>query len=203
VTDEDEGEAEQLRLSDELEAWLHSDRHKTVGDLVDTFGPGSFAILFVVLMAFPALPVPTGGISHVLEAVAMLLALELVLGRQEVWIPARWQGRELRGVTGERFSALLLKRIRWFERFARPRWSHLFDFRVTSIAFGTAVLGLALTAFMAPPFSGLDTLPSLGVVVMSLGVLLRDAAVAVAGAAIGLVGVVLVIGLGRAVLELF
>ena len=31
------------------------------------------AVSFVVLLAFPALPLPTGGLSHVLEVAAMLL----------------------------------------------------------------------------------------------------------------------------------
>jgi hypothetical protein len=191
------------RLSDQLEAWLGSDRRKTVGDLVETFGPGSFAILFVILMAFPSLPLPTGGISHVLEVIAMLLALELVAGRREVWIPRRWQDKEMKGISGPRFSGALLRRIRWVERRSRPRLAHLTELRISRCLFGATVFGLSLTAFLAPPFSGLDTLPALGVVVLSLGVLLRDVVIAAAGAVIGALGVVLVIGLGRAIVSLF
>lgn len=189
-------------LSDQLEAWMTSDRHKTVGDLVDTFGPSSFAVLFVVLMAFPALPVPTGGVSHVLEVVAMLLALELIIGRREVFIPERYRDKELKGLTNTRFQRALLKRIRWLERFSRPRLSRLLELRITRMGIGIVVFGLCLTAFLAPPFSGLDTIPSLGVVVLSLGVLLRDLVIAAIGTAIGAVGVLLVVFLGRAVLSL-
>src|SRR5688500_3153853 len=131
IEPDESDEAEEPTLSDQLEAWLQSDRRKTVGDLVETFGPGSFSILFVVLMAFPALPLPTGGVSHVLEAVAMLLALELIVGRREVWLPRRWQDKELKGITGPRFGNALLKRIRWFEKFSKPRLTRLFDLRVT------------------------------------------------------------------------
>jgi hypothetical protein len=189
-------------LSDQLEAWMTSDRHKTVGDLVDTFGPSSFAVLFVVLMAFPALPLPTGGVSHVLEVVAMLLALELIIGRREVFIPERYRDKELKGLTNTRFQRALLKRIRWLERFSRPRLSRLLELRITRMGIGIVVFGLCLTAFLAPPFSGLDTIPSLGVVVLSLGVLLRDFVIAAIGTAIGAVGVLLVVFLGRAVLSL-
>ena len=55
-----------------------------------------------------------------------------------------------------------------------------------------------LGAFVAPPFSGLDTLPSLGVVLLSLGVLLEDALIATAGIAIGAGGISLVLLLSRA-----
>jgi hypothetical protein len=193
---------EEQKVSVQIEEWLRSDRKKTMGDLVDTFGPRSFAILFVVLMALPALPLPTGAISHVLEIVTMLLALELMVGRAEVWLPERLKHRELKGLTGPKFSNALLKRIRWFEKFSRPRMAGLLGNRLTGMAFGAIVFGLALTAFLSPPFSGLDTLPSLGVVILSLGVLLGDIVVAGAGAGIGGLGVVVVVGLGKAITNL-
>jgi hypothetical protein len=62
--------------------------------------------------------------------------------------------------------------------------------------FGLAVLGLALTAFLAPPFSGLDTLPSIGVVVLALGYMMADIALASAGLLIGALGLASVIFLG-------
>ncbi|HLJ08956.1 MAG TPA: exopolysaccharide biosynthesis protein [Acidimicrobiia bacterium] len=192
----------QEKISAQLEAWLGSDRKKTLGDLVDTFGPRSFAILFVVLMALPALPLPTGAVSHVLEIVTMLLALELVIGRTEVWIPHRFEDKELKGLTGPKFSGALVKRIRWFERFSRPRMAALLESRLTGVVLGVAVFGLALTAFLSPPFSGLDTLPSLGVVVLGLGVLLGDIVVAGVGLGLGVAGVVVVVGLGKAITQL-
>ena len=194
---------EEQKVSVQLEEWFGSDRKKTMGDLVDTFGPRSFAILFVVLMALPALPLPTGAISHVLEIVTMLLALELLVGRTEVWLPQRFEHKELKGLSGPKFSNALLKRIRWFEKFSRPRMAGLLEHRLTGMAFGGTVFGLALTAFLSPPFSGLDTLPSLGVVVLSLGVLLGDIVVAGAGFGLGVLGVVVVIGLGSAITKLF
>jgi hypothetical protein len=190
-------------ISDQLEEWLQSDRKKTVGDLVDTFGPRSFAILFIVLMALPALPLPTGAVSHVLEILTMLLALELIVGRQEVWIPKWFQDKELKGVTGPKFTKQLVKKLRWFEKFSKPRMADLLEKRLTGVVFGAIVLTLALTAFLSPPFSGLDTLPSLGVVVLSLGVLLGDIVVAGIGVGLGAGGLVLVVGLGKAITKLF
>lgn len=201
--EEGEGEGEEQKVSVQLEEWFGSPRKKTLGDLVDTFGPRSFAILFIVLMALPALPLPTGAVSHVLEVLTMLLALELMVGRHEVWIPHRFSDKELKGLTGPKFSQALIKRIRWFEKFSRPRMAGLLENRMTNIAFGAAVFALALTAFLSPPFSGLDTLPSLGVVVLSLGVLLGDIVIAAVGLGIGVLGIVVVIGLGKAITKLF
>jgi hypothetical protein len=196
-------QGEEQKVSVQLEEWFKSERKKTAGDLVETFGPRSFAILFLVLMALPALPLPTGAVSHVLEVLTMLLALELMVGRTEVWIPKRFEDKELKGLTGPKFSQALVKRIRWFEKFSRPRMAGLLENRLTNMAFGAAVFGLALTAFLSPPFSGLDTLPSLGVVVLSLGVLLGDIVIAGIGLGLGVLGVVVVVGLGHAITKLF
>jgi hypothetical protein len=195
--------AEGAKVSAELEEWLGSDRKKTIADLLDTFGPRSFAILFIVLMALPALPLPTGAVSHVLEIVTMLLALELVIGRTDVWVPKRFRDRELKSLSSAKFRTTLLKRIRWFEKFSKPRMAELLEKRLTGVGFGAAVFGFTLTAFLSPPFSGLDTLPSLGVVVLSLGVLLGDIVIAGIGVGLGAGGVALVIGLGKAITKLF
>ena len=149
------------------------------------------------IIAIPALPLPTGGVTHVFEVIAMLLALELIIGRRQVWLPDRWLQRELpEGI--EKQGAVLIKRIRWIERHSMARLGALLDTRVSGIAFGVVVLGLTITAFLAPPFTGLDTLPSLGIVLISLGVLFEDALLALIGLVIGAAGVVLVIVLGRA-----
>ena len=55
-------------FSDELEAWLRSEDAKTVGSLGRVFQEKSFAVTVLLLMFLPAIPAPTGGITHVFEA---------------------------------------------------------------------------------------------------------------------------------------
>ena len=189
-------------FSDQLERWFQQDEPKTLGRLTEAFGEKAFAVLFIVLMAVPALPLPTGGVTHVLEVVTMLLALELIVGRRTIWLPQRWKRLEVGGSSGERFATALIRRIRWIERFSHPRLRLVFGHRLSSVVFGVLVFALSLTAFVAPPFSGLDTLPALGVVLLALAVLLEDFALAVAGLAIGASGVALVVALGGVVVRL-
>src|SRR5436305_859950 len=59
-----------VRLSDQLEAWLESEHDKSLGGLIGAFQDKSFAILFVLLLGVPALPLPTGGATHVFEVIA-------------------------------------------------------------------------------------------------------------------------------------
>ena len=189
------------RVSDDLERWLHGEGQKTLGSLIELFEEKSFALLFVLLMGVPALPLPTGGATHVFEIMAVLLALELIAGREQIWLPQRWRERELAGERQQRFIARLLKMIRRLERFSRPRLRFLFDHRLSNVVFGLLVVGGCVAAFVAPPFTGLDTLPSLGVVLLSLGVLLEDFLVVLLGIAIGVAGGLLELVLGKAAIK--
>jgi len=188
-------------VSAQLERWLKSDGDNTLGSLIELFEEKSFAILFVLLLGVSALPLPTGGATHVFQVVAALVALELVVGRDRIWLPQRWRRLELAGGRRRRFITELMTRIRQLERISRPRLRFLFDHRLSNIVFGLLVIGGSAAAFFAPPFTGLDTLPSLGVVLLSLGVLLEDFAVVAVALAVGVAGVVLEVFLGRAAID--
>jgi hypothetical protein len=186
------------RVSEQLESWLAADVDHTLGGLVAVFEEKSFALLFILLLGISALPIPTGGATHVFDVIAVLVAGQLVAGRDEIWIPQRWRRLELGGGNTQRFVTSLLKLMRFLERFSRPRLSFLFDHRLSNVVFGVLVIVFTAGAFFAPPFSGLDTLPGLAVVLLSLGVLLEDIAVVVLAVLVGAVGIVLEIVLGKA-----
>ena len=192
---------ETVRFSDELEGWLRGEGEKTLGALLDLFGQRAFAIVFVILLGPSALPLPTGGATNVFEVVAILIALQLLIGRDQVWLPARWRGVEVAGPRQERFLNGLLKLVRRLERISRPRLRFLFDRRFSNVAFGALVIAGTLGAFLAPPFSGLDTLPALGVVLLSLAVLLEDGLIAAAAVVVGAAGILLEVLLGRAAVD--
>ena len=185
-------------VSEEIEGWWKSDGEKTVGGLMDVFDEKAFALLFVLLMAVPALPLPTGGATHVFEVIVVLLALQLVVGRRELWLPERFKVRRLDGEKQEKFVNGLLKFIRRMERFSKPRMRFLFGSRVSNAVYALIVIGLTVVAFVAPPFSGLDTLPALGVVILSLGVLLEDVVLAIVGIVIGVAGALIAWIIGEA-----
>jgi hypothetical protein len=195
------GPEQPTKVSDELGGWLSGAGEKTLGSLIELFEEKSFAILFVLLLGVSALPLPTGGATHVFEIIAVLLALELIAGRTEIWLPQRWRKLELAGERQQRFLAALMRLIRWLEGISRPRLRFLFGHRLSTIVFGLLVIGGSVGAFFAPPFTGLDTLPSLGVVLLSLGVLLEDFAIVVVACLLGVAGIALEIVLGDAAIH--
>jgi hypothetical protein len=128
----------------------------------------------------------------------VLLAAQLVAGRRAVWLPDRWLRLELAGPKQKRFLAGLMRLIRRLERLSKPRGRRLFDHRLSQAVFGLLVILGSVAAFLAPPFTGLDTLPALGVVLIALGVILEDLLVVIVGVIVGAVGAVLEIALGTA-----
>src|SRR6185369_16597333 len=140
------------KVSDQIERWLATDGENTLGGLIDVFQEKSFALIFILLLGVPALPLPTGGATHVFEIIAILVALQLVVGRDKIWLPKRWCKLELGTGGGRtRFVMGLTKAIRWVERFSRPRLRFLFDHRASNTVFGLLAIAGSLAAFLAPP----------------------------------------------------
>jgi hypothetical protein len=189
---------ENRAFSEELEQWLKSDGPKTVGSLQEVFDEKSFAVAIVVLMFPSSTPLPTGGVTHVLEAMTVLLALQMILGRHTIWLPKRLLHRELGDAMTGKAIPFLVRRIRWFEKHSHPRWARLFEQSWFLRVLGLLIAGFTISAAVAPPFSGLDTLPSLGVLIICLAILLEDVVFLAVGCFIGTGGVLLIIFLGRA-----
>jgi hypothetical protein len=189
-------------FSDELERWLRDDTPKTLGALRRVFATKSFAVTILMLMFVPALPLPTGGITHVFELIAVLVGAQMVIGRDTLWLPKRWHDRELGSLTTGKAIPFIVRQVRRFERLARPRGVALLERRWFLRVLGVAFIVLAIAAALAPPFSGLDTFPALGAVVLALGIILEDILIVGIGALIGLGGIALILTLGAALFHL-
>ena len=77
-------------------------------------------------MAVPALPLPTGGVTHVFEAITVILAAQMVLGRRTIWLPARLARRDLGATMTDKAIPFIVRRIRQVERFSHPRGARFF-----------------------------------------------------------------------------
>lgn len=201
ASEEHDDALEEVRFSDELEAWLSSPGRKTIGDLAEVFEERTFAVGVMLTMMTSALPLPTGGVTHVFVAIAGLIAAQMVIGLRTLWLPERWQQRDLGALATERALPFMVRRIRWFERYSRPRFAGLFEHRNFVRLVGLELLAFAVAAWFAPPFSGLDTLPAMGAVVICLSIVLGDVVILLVGSAIGVGGIALILTLGTAVVR--
>lgn len=159
----------------------------------------SFAFIFLVLMIIPATPLPTGGITHVFELIVALVALQLIIGRSVFWLPKGLADKKLSLRLQKKVLPFIMRRIKFAEKYSRPRMAGLLENRVFKAQLGLVVLVFTATAFLAPPFTGLDTLPSLGVVCISIGIILSDILIIAVGYVIGLIGMAVTITLGAGI----
>jgi hypothetical protein len=188
-------------VSDHLAGWLASDEPTTLGLLAETFGAKIFPVACLVLMAPSALPIPTGGANHILDVIALVFAAQIVLVRQKLWLPTKWRTKELGPRTCKAMS-YVVRSIHWCERFARPRAAGAITSRLGQTLLGLVMIAFILGAMFSPPFSGLDTLPSLGAAVLGLGLVLEDLLFVVVGIALGAGGIGLSITIGAKALQL-
>jgi hypothetical protein len=151
-----------------------------VGEVVEALGHRSFAalmLIFSLISTSPASGIP--GMSTLVGAIVFLLAIQMVFGRDCVWLPEV--------ITRRRMSTdKLCKGIGWLrrpvgfvERFLRPRLGFLYR---RPWIYLPLVMILGLTAVMplleAIPTSG--SIASAVIAVFAAGLLTKDGALAVA-----------------------
>ncbi|HEY4963809.1 MAG TPA: exopolysaccharide biosynthesis protein [Candidatus Saccharimonadales bacterium] len=185
------------KFSNKLQKLLTGDRPVTLQVIVDNFSEKSFGILFLLLLTIPSLPLPTGGITHIFEIVAILLALELISGRKAVWLPKKWLNKTLPNSLQTSALPKFIKIIRWIEKYSHLRSVSIQNNSLLPRLVGLVVLVFTIFAFLAPPFSGLDTLPSLGVVLLSLSFIFDDLFLSFIGIIVGVIGIGLLLLLGK------
>lgn len=193
----------QQKLSSRLSHLLELRKSIRLDELNHLFAEKSFAVAFILLMITAALPLPTGGITHIFELVAIVLAIEMILNRQEIWLPKSLLKHKIKPHKAQKTFKSLIRITRFFERFSRPRGHFISDHHLFVRFMGLVILIYTIFAFIAPPFSGLDTLPALGVVLIALGLMLDDLIVTFIGILIGIAGVVLILSLSDLVIKLF
>lgn len=174
----------------------------SVGEIVTALRDRSFAPLMVIFAAPNVLLFIPG--SSVFTAVPlMLLAVQLILGRPDVWLPRLIADRAIERTSFERIVSVAVPWVERVERLARPRWwpaSFVWAERLV----GVATLILAIFLFLPIPFA--NGLPALSIIMLALGLSERDGFWFAGGLALTLISIAIVTGLvflgGYAVLEL-
>ncbi|MCP9819573.1 exopolysaccharide biosynthesis protein [Synechococcus sp. Cruz-9H2] len=164
-------------------------RKVTLSDLLDLAGERTFGFLFV-LLAFPsALPIPAPGYSVPFGIAMLLLAMQLLLGREEPWFPVSWRKHGFEVGQVRRVLKLGLPWLRRIESISRPRLTPV----CTSVV-GRTVIGLAIALMsisMMIPIPGTNTLPAMGIFVTGFGLLDDDGAISLGGLVLCVCGFVL------------
>lgn len=163
----------------------------SVGDIVGALGDRSFAPLMVIFAA-PNVFLFMPGSSMFTAVPLMFLAVQLVLGRTDIWLPRGVSERSITRTAFSRIVAVSVRHVERIERLTKPRWWPT-SFLVAERLIGLATLVLAVLLFLPIPFA--NGFPALSIVMLGLGLSQRDGCWLAAGLIFTLVSVALVIGL--------
>jgi hypothetical protein len=155
-----------------------------VGDVVETLGHRSFAALmltFALISTSPASAIP--GITTAVAALVFLLALQMIAGRDCVWLPGFVTKRRMETEKLRKGVGWLRKPVRFVERFLRPRLGFVYH---RPVIYMPLVLILGLTLVMpvmeVVPTSG--SIASAVIAIFAAGLLTKDGLLAILSAAL-------------------
>lgn len=193
------------RVSDVLEHFrnaLPQDR-VSLAQVMAALGDRSVGMLLLLLAIPTVSPVPLG-ISVLFNLPLLIYCVSLVARPERAGLP-RWLKRRSAGrASAERLLDRIIPRLRWIERFLRPRWTRLADID-HSRRFRLLCLALAITAFVPLPLMG--WLPGFALVFLALGLIERDGGAVALGlvtaAAAFLVAALIIGGMAYAGFELY
>lgn len=187
------------RLSVELQRYFLSDelndegtapnQQVTLNEVLEIAGERTFGFLLVLLSIPSALPIPAPGYSTPFGIVMFLLAVQLMVGRDQPWLPEKFRKK---GFERAQVQDLLSKGMPWLKRVeavSRPRLTPICTSRLGQ-AFVGGLVALAAVSMMLP-FPLTNTLPAMGIFVAGLGLSDDDGLLSLAGVTICMMGVAL------------
>ena len=130
----------------------------SIGDLTNAVGEKGFGLLLVLLSLPSALPVPAPGYSTPFGIVIALIALQMLMGRQTVWLPARLQRIRIKPSLAKKMSRAATKFLRAVEHLIRPRQQWI---RAQLGQSGLAIVILIMACLMMLPIPLTNTLPAM------------------------------------------
>ncbi len=141
-----------------------------VGRLRDRLAERGIAAFLFLVGAFNLLPLPlgTGLVSGI---PALMLAWQMMLKRQVVWLPRRVLEWPLTEEHLETLRRRILPRLFWLEKFVRPRYWPLARGRDEALI-GILCVVLAVALIVPVPLG--NWLPALSITLLSLALLQRD-----------------------------
>lgn len=151
-----------------------SGENLSMGKVVDTFDHRGFGplLLFTSLIII----LPTGGIPGVPTIIAvtiMLLAVQLMMGRDSPWLPKRIRKVSFKKSLFERGIDKVKPFTRKLDHAIKPRWKHLTCGIFAKIIGAICVLLAALLPFLElVPF--VDTVPGTAIALLGVGLTARD-----------------------------
>lgn len=148
------------------------------GDIVAGLRNRSFGLTMLVFSLPCCLPMPPG-IPAACGVVIVLIALQMVIGRERLWLPRAMSVRSVDRADLQRLVDRVLPYIERLERFCRPRII-LASERLGKAAIGLVVVVLGVILILPIPILG-NVAPGIATAVIAIGVSERDGVIVLIG----------------------
>lgn len=164
----------------------------TLREIRDRLDERAFGLMILIL-AIPCLVPALYGVPQIVGIPILLLAGQMLVGREEPWLPEAALKRRVSKAMLDRMADFAVKRMGWFERLSRPRLT-LFTQGIAEQAAAAFMILATLTIVL--PMT--NTVPSVALALLSVGLIQRDGVFVAAGAAVatGWFTALLVVGIG-------
>lgn len=142
-----------------------------LGELVNAFGERGFGALMVFFGLINAIASPIPGSTTILGAPLLLICLQLVIRRDQLWMP-KWTLRS--SLPRDSYRATIgkvRKPLLFVERLSKPRLSFMSS-EVAEVLIG--IVTTLLTVIVMLPIFGGNLFPSLFVALFGFGLMQRD-----------------------------
>jgi len=192
------------RLSQELTSYCFAQQappYIQLADLLRITQQRIFGFLFVIIALPSALPIPAPGYSIPFGIVMFFLAIQLMIGAKEPWLPQRVRKYQLEL---PQVQQIVTKGIPWLQRLesiARPRLSYLCTSALGRVILGSAIALMSLS--MMIPIPGTNTLPAMSIFVMGFGLQEDDGVISLMGFVIAVIAASAVVGIVMGGMSLF
>ncbi|WP_421700515.1 exopolysaccharide biosynthesis protein [Ancylobacter sp.] len=156
----------------------HSAERIGVGEIVHALRNRAFGLSILLLGLPNCLPMPPG-LPVLCGILLCLVGGQMLLGRDELWLPRWLANRTLSRALLEKIVTGSLKLIRRFESYSRPRLPY-FSSPSARFVLGGLVVVLGLLLLLPIPIFG-NLPPGIAVVILGLGLVERDGVFILAG----------------------
>lgn len=172
-------------------ASAHQNQDVPVRALSQAMADRSFATFLIITSLMNMLPFPPGS-TLIFGIPIIIVALQMVAGRDSVWLPEFFLKRTIKRDTFAKVTTKIVPNLRRIEKWVRPRnWPFVSNKRAERIVGIFAVI-LGVAVFLPIPFG--NWLPALACAICGLALSERDGIWLGIGVALGVISIAIIFG---------
>lgn len=166
----------------------------TLHEIRDRLDERAYGLL-ILLLSIPCLVPGLYGVPQVVGLIVILLAGQMLVGREEPWLPRWFLNLRCKGSWLKAMADFAETKLGWIDRLSRPRLRRFADGPGEKLA---AVFMILATITIVMPLT--NTIPSIALALLSVGLIQRDGLFVLAGCAVTTVWLTLLGALGTGLL---